>query len=73
MVFLNTNFVKSDFSSSLLNQNFTKEEMSKVLKTWKGGKSAGSDCIINEVIIHTYYKLKGAEQSLVINLILTTT
>ena len=55
---LNTSFVESDFSNSFLNQNFTIEEISKVMKTLKSVKAAGSDSIINEVIIHSFDKLK---------------
>ena len=52
------NFIDNDTSLSMLNHKFTVNELDKVLKNLKTGKSAGSDGIINEVIINTFQKLK---------------
>ena len=52
-------FCENEFTQSILNGNFTVDELSNIVKTLKTGKAAGGDGIINEVIIHTFEKLKS--------------
>ena len=51
-------FEDKEITNSVLNSNFTIEELYKIIKKLKPNKSAGPDGIINEVIIHTFDKLK---------------
>ena len=56
---LMNNFRDDDVTNSVLNHNFTVDELNKVIKKLKTGKAAGPDGIKNEVIIHTFEKLQN--------------
>ena len=59
MNYLISNFQENDASLSVLNDEFTTNELLKVVKKLKPNKSAGEDGIINEAIAKTFDKLKG--------------